>query len=88
MNSRELARKMAAAAGIKEHQAMRALATIPREIKATLRLGGTVKLGELGTFKYHKQAARSYKHWKTGETIDVPQKFTMKFHPSRGNKEL
>lgn len=79
---------MAAAAGIKEHQAMRALAVVPGVVKAELYKGGSVTLGSLGVFKRHQQAARVYKHPKTGQTVAVPEKTTIKFQVSRVKKEL
>ena len=88
MDSRELAAVMAKAAGIDLKLAQKALAAIAPTVTAQLKKGGAVRLGSLGTFKRHKQPARSYKSTKTHQIVNVPQKFTVKFTVARGKKAL
>lgn len=88
MDSRELAAAMAKAAGIDMSMAKKALAAISQAIVSELRTGGTVRLGSIGTFKMHKQPARTYRHPKTGVQTHVPAKRTIKFQIARGKKQI
>lgn len=88
MDSRELARKMAAAAGIEVPQAQKALAEIPRQVMAELRKGGNVRLGALGTFKAKKQKARRYRDIKTKQLVTVGFRIAVSFDPAKSKKHV
>lgn len=88
MDSRELAAAMARAAKIDLASAQKALAAIPATIRAELKKGGSVRLGSMGTFRVHKQPARTYKDTRTGQIVSVPAKKTIKFNIARNKKTI
>ena len=88
MDSRELAAAMARAARIDLESAQKALAAIPATIQAELKKGGSVRLGSMGTFRVHKQPARTYKNPRTGEIVSVPAKLTTRFNVARNKKTI
>lgn len=88
MNSRELAYRMADAAGITQLQAKKALAEIPKAVADTVSKGGSVRLGTLGTFKIKKRAARKYRDKKTHQIVSVPAKRVIGFNMSSVGKLL
>ena len=86
MESRELAAAMAKAAGIDLKLAQKALAAIAPTVLAQMKKGGRVRLGSLGTFRVHRQPARTYKDPKTHQMVNVPVRHTIKFSIARGKK--
>ena len=88
MDSRELAAAMARAARIDLESAQKALAAIPATNQAELKKGGSVRLGSMGTFRVHKQPARTYKNPRTGEIVSVPAKLTIRFNIARKKKTI
>lgn len=55
-------------------------AVICREV----RLGGEVRLQNVGTFKRVQKSARTARNPRTGEMVQVPAKAVVKFVPVKG----
>ena len=56
-------------------------------LKDALITGETVEIRGFGTFKIKKRAARRARNPRTGEPVDIPEKFVPTFKPSRELKE-
>lgn len=88
MNTREAARAIAAAKNIDETVALKAIYGLSDVVSATVKRGGTVRLGSLGTFKQKRQKAVGYKDMKTGERKTAEGRWVMIFEVSRVKKKL
>ena len=83
MNKTELTEKMALAAGINKAQAQKALQAFQDLVQESLCEGQAVDLKGFGKFEPKTMAARVGRNPKTGETVDVPERKSMKFAPSK-----
>lgn len=88
MNSRELARSIAWAKNIEEKDALKTIYAIADNVTDTLRKGGSVRLGSLGTFKLVRKKPRSYVDVRTKQKVTAPAKFIIAFRPSRAKRDL
>ncbi len=79
MNKEELINQIAGDAGINKTQAKAALESFTDSVKKTLKKGGKVSLVGFGTFSKGRRAARQGRNPKTGETIQIAAKNTVKF---------
>lgn len=62
--------------------AERAVNAVLDSITSGIVADGSVRLQGFGTFKSVERAARTAHNPRTGETVDVPAKLTVKFKPS------
>lgn len=83
MNKTDLIKSVAQETGVTQEVAKKVLnagfATIQ---KATME-SGRVAIDEFGVFKKHESAARTGRNPKTGDSVEIPAKTTMKFRPSK-----
>ncbi len=56
-------------------------------LKEALITGTTVEIRGFGTFKIKQRAARRARNPRTGEPVDIPEKFVPTFKPSRDLKD-
>jgi len=68
-------------------QAGRVLETLVEEIKSALKSGKKVNLAGLGVLRVAERKARMGRNPKTGETIQIPAKKTIKFRASKDLKQ-
>lgn len=52
-------------------------------LREELEAGNKIKLGDIGVIEMKTQKARTARNPRTGETIEVPEKKTLKFKPFR-----
>lgn len=52
-------------------------------LREELEAGNKIKLGDIGVIEVKTQKARTARNPRTGETIEVPEKNTLKFKPFR-----
>jgi len=53
------------------------------EIAAELKATGKLKVPAIGTFEVKTRPARTARNPKTGEPVAVPEKYVVKFKPSK-----
>ncbi|GER94825.1 HU family DNA-binding protein [hot springs metagenome] len=83
MTKADMIEKISDTAGTTKASAERALDTVIKTIKDTVRAGGSINFYGLGTFTAVDRKARKSRNPKTGETIEVPAKKAPKFTPSK-----
>jgi len=82
-NKAELSDTVAERLGISRKRAMRTVNTVLRVITDLLREKRKVAVKGFGTFESRTRKGRAYKHPKTGESVEVPDKGTVVFKPSK-----
>ncbi|MGD2295676.1 MAG: HU family DNA-binding protein [Candidatus Aminicenantes bacterium] len=86
MVKKDIVIQMSKDAGISGLQAEKALRTVTESIKRALKKGERVTLSGFGSFEVKAQKARKGRNPKTGEEIQIPKKFRIKFNPSQSLK--
>lgn len=86
MTKQDLIEQMAGA-NLNKAEATRAVDAMVTGIKQALKKGDKVIIHGLGVFTVHKRAARKGRNPKTGESVDIPAKKTVKFKPATALKE-
>jgi len=87
MNKKEVTTKMSKDAGITALQATKAFQSFLEGVKSSLKQGKRVTFSGFGSFEVKFRKARQGRNPKTGETISIPEKKTIKFIPSKTLKE-
>ena len=82
-NKAELSDTVAERLGISRKRAMRTVNAVLRVITDLLREKRKVAVKGFGTFESRTRKGRAYKHPKTGESVEVPDKGTVVFKPSK-----
>ncbi len=82
-NKAELSETVAARLGISRKRAMRTVNAVLRVITELLKEKRKVAVKGFGTFESRTRKGRAYKHPKTGESVEVPDKGTVVFKPSK-----
>lgn len=82
-NKAELADLLAERLRVPRKRAMRLLDAVLRAIGDLLCTKGKVTIKGFGTFESRTRKGRAYKHPLTGESVDVPDKGTVIFKPSK-----
>lgn len=88
MNKKEATKKMSKDAGISTLQAQKALHSLIEGIKNSLKKGKRVTFSGLGSFEVKSRKARKGRNPRTGETISIPMKKTVKFTQSKSLKDV
>ncbi|AEJ43654.1 HU family DNA-binding protein [Alicyclobacillus acidocaldarius] len=83
MNKSELVAEIAVRTGMKHKQVWQALNSLCEVVAERLQAGEDVWLPPLGKFRYVVRAPRHVRHPHTGEIMEVPEKATVTFLPSR-----
>lgn len=74
-------------AGITLLQAQKAFDSMIEEMKISLKKGDRITVSGFGSFELITRKARKGRNPRTGETLSIPSKKSVKFHPSRSYKE-
>jgi len=81
MNKGQLVDHMAKAAGISKSAAEKALNGFIEAVEEAMGAGEKVTLVGFGSFYVSERKARTGRHPKTGEAIEIPAKKVVKFKP-------
>lgn len=84
---RELIEAISQKEDLPKAKVARVLETLVQEITNGLKAGKKVALAGLGIFRVAERKARTGRNPKTGETIQIPAKKSVKFRASRELKE-
>lgn len=87
MTKKEITTKMSKDAGITSLQAQKAFHSLTEGIKSSLKKGKRVTFSGFGSFEVKSRKARKGRNPRTGETISIPTKKTVKFTPSKSLRE-
>ena len=83
MNKSELIEAIAQEAGISKAAAQKALDATTNAVTEALKKGDTVTLVGFGTFYVGERAERQGRNPKTGDTVEIPAKKTVKFKATK-----
>lgn len=83
MTKMDIVQKISADAKINKAAAGRALQSVVKAIGSTLKGGGKVSISGLGTFVVRERKARTGRNPRTGESINIPAKKTVRFRASK-----
>ena len=86
MNKAELVETIANVLDSKK-EAQEAFESLLEGIAGALKKGDSVSLVGFGTFKVHRQAARTGRNPRTGEAVKIKAKNVVKFVPGKSLKE-
>lgn len=84
---RELIEALSTKLELPKAKAAKALEVLVEEITNGLKAGKKVALTGLGVFRVSERKARTGRNPKTGETIQIPAKKSVKFRASKELKE-
>ena len=87
MNKSELIDAMAKSAGLTKKDTEAALKAFVENVSIALEKGDDVSLIGFGTFSVGVRGERKGRNPKTGETVDVPDRYQAKFSFSNGFKD-
>ena len=83
MNKSELIKSVAEQTSVTQEVAKKVLNAGFATIKKATMESGRVAIDEFGVFKKHESAARTGRNPKTGASMEIPARTTMKFKPSK-----
>lgn len=84
----DLADVMAKSAGITKGVAEKALDDALDTVAGSVKSGVSVKLKGFGVFSRHVSPPRSGRNPKTGESVDIPERKSMKFRATKVMRDL
>ena len=87
MNKTELVSQIASEAGLTNKDTGLFLDAFVSVVQETLKKGDSVTLIGFGQFLVAERSARSARDFKTGKTINVPARKTVKFKSGKNLKE-
>ena len=87
MNKSDLIEAMAADAGVSKAAAGRALDSLMKNVKKTLKGGGKLVLVGFGSFSVKERPAREGRNPQTGATIKIPKRKVVTFKPGSELKD-
>lgn len=85
MSKTDIVATLADSAGVTRLVAKKALNDVIDAISASIAKGVSVRFHGLGVFNLHKSPPRKGRNPRTGESVDIPPRKSMKF---RATKEL
>jgi DNA-binding protein HU-beta len=74
--------------GLPKSKAEEIVTLVVGTIEENLQRGEKVSIVSFGTFEVKTSKARTGRNPKTGESISIPEKKSVKFKPGKGLKEL
>jgi nucleoid DNA-binding protein len=83
LTRKELAEVLARELGVSKTRADRALAKVFKAIAKELQYGKKVSIAGLGTFYWKEKRGRRVIHPRTKEEIRIPDRFVLKFEPTK-----
>ena len=87
MNKSELVDALAADSGLTKLDSEKAINSFVRIMEKTLKKGQDVTLVGFGSFSVKKTAGRSGRNFKTGATIEIPPRKSVRFKPGKNLKD-
>jgi len=87
MTKADIVEQIAAKTGLTKTDTGLVVEGVLEALKDALITGETVEIRGFGTFKIKKRAARRARNPRTGEPVDIPEKFVPTFKPSRELKD-
>ncbi|MDR2067469.1 MAG: HU family DNA-binding protein [Holosporaceae bacterium] len=87
MNKSELIDALAKKSGLTKSDSEKAINAFVGIMEATLKKGQDVTLVGFGSFSVKKTAGRSGRNFKTGATIDIPPRKSVRFKPGKNLKD-
>jgi nucleoid DNA-binding protein len=87
MTKKEIANSIAAEMGLTQYQAGEAVQRVLNGVIDALLNEGRIELRNFGVFELRKRKARKARNPRTGEIVDVPEKFVIGFKPGRTIEE-
>ena len=87
MTKKEMAKAIAEEMGLPQIQAQEIVQRVFDGITETLVQEGRIELRNFGVFEVKKRAARKARNPRTGQRVDVPQKFVVTFKPGKEMEE-
>jgi DNA-binding protein HU-beta len=87
MNKSDLIEAMATDAGVSKAAAGKALDSLMKNVKKTLKGGGKLVLVGFGSFSVKERPAREGRNPQTGATIKIPKRKVVTFKPGSELKD-
>jgi integration host factor beta subunit len=87
MTKADIVEQIAAGTGLTKTDTGMVVEGVLEALKEALITGETVEIRGFGTFKIKKRAARRARNPRTGEPVDIPEKYVPTFKPSRELKD-
>ncbi|MDR1375296.1 MAG: HU family DNA-binding protein [Holosporaceae bacterium] len=87
MNKSELIDALSKKSGLTKSDSEKAINAFVGIMEATLKKGQDVTLVGFGSFSVKKTAGRSGRNFKTGATIDIPPRKSVRFKPGKNLKD-
>ncbi|MDR3187438.1 MAG: HU family DNA-binding protein [Holosporaceae bacterium] len=87
MNKSELVDALSKKSGLTKSDSEKAINAFVGIMEATLKKGEDVTLVGFGSFSVKKTAGRSGRNFKTGATIDIPPRKSVRFKPGKNLKD-
>ncbi len=87
MTKADIVEQIAAKTGLTKTDTGLVVEGVLEALKEALITGETVEIRGFGTFKIKQRAARRARNPRTGEPVDIPEKFVPTFKPSRELKD-
>jgi DNA-binding protein HU-beta len=87
MNKSELIDAVAKGSGLTKSDTEKAVNSFITVMEGTLKKGNDVTLVGFGSFSVKKTAGRSGRNFKTGATINIPPRKSVRFKPGKNLKD-
>lgn len=87
MNKSELVDALAKDSGLTKTDSEKAINSFVTIVEKALKGGDDVTLVGFGSFTIKETAGRSGRNFKTGATIDIPPRKTVRFKPGKNLKD-
>ena len=87
MTKADIVEHIAARTGLTKTDTSLVVEGVIETLKEALITDQTVEIRGFGTFKVKKRAARRARNPRTGEPVDIPEKYVPTFKPSRDLKD-
>jgi DNA-binding protein HU-beta len=87
MNKSELANALSEETGLTKSDSEKAINSFINIMESALKKGDDVTLVGFGSFSVKRTAGRSGRDFKTGETMQIPPRNSVKFKPGKNLKD-
>ncbi|MCR5224964.1 MAG: HU family DNA-binding protein [Alphaproteobacteria bacterium] len=87
MNKSELVDALSKDSGLTKLDSEKAINSFVKIMEKTLKKGEDVTLVGFGSFSVKKTAGRSGRNFKTGATIEIPPRKSVRFKPGKNLKD-
>ncbi|MDR1982229.1 MAG: HU family DNA-binding protein [Holosporaceae bacterium] len=87
MNKSELVDAISKSSGLTKSDSEKAINSLITSVEGALKKGDDVTLVGFGSFSVKKTAGRSGRNFKTGATINIPPRKSVRFKPGKNLKD-